>query len=168
MAIDKEIYNKGIKGLLSYWEIESLPKDYEFLKGMFKEATDIKEGKKKNFTTFHAYEPTQPKKMNTLQEELRMMQVISRATYGMNTFRGNAPGTVTSVHRTWLGKLIYYLNPKKLWNMWKLKCDLKKLWREDSKKRREACKQLKDLDKEMRKNLRYNTDTGGWKPIASC
>lgn len=47
MAIDKQVYNNGIKGLLSYWEIESLPKDYEIFKGMFKEATDIKEGRKK-------------------------------------------------------------------------------------------------------------------------
>ena len=47
MAIDKQIYNNGIKGLLSYWEIESLPKDYEIYKGMFKEATEIREGKKK-------------------------------------------------------------------------------------------------------------------------
>ena len=46
MAIDKQIYNNGVKGLLSYWEIKSLPRDYEFLKGMFMEATEIREGKR--------------------------------------------------------------------------------------------------------------------------
>lgn len=40
MAIDKNIYNNGIKGLLSLWEIESLPRDYEMYKGMFRDATN--------------------------------------------------------------------------------------------------------------------------------
>ena len=39
MAIDKNIYNNGIKGLLSYYEIDNLPRDYEIYKSMFKEAT---------------------------------------------------------------------------------------------------------------------------------
>jgi hypothetical protein len=47
MAIDKTIYNNGIKGLLSYWEIESLPRDYEVFKAMFKEATDTRKQKEK-------------------------------------------------------------------------------------------------------------------------
>ena len=46
MAIDKTIYNNGIKGLLSYWEIETLPRDYEIFKGMFKEATETRENNK--------------------------------------------------------------------------------------------------------------------------
>lgn len=47
MAIDGNIYRNGIKGLLSYWEIENLPRDYEMYKAMFKEATDTRENKKK-------------------------------------------------------------------------------------------------------------------------
>ena len=39
MAIDKLIYNNGINGLLSPWEIDSLPSDYEGLKSMFRDAT---------------------------------------------------------------------------------------------------------------------------------
>ena len=39
MAIDKGIYNNGIKGLLSEWEIASLPRDYEGYKSMFRDAT---------------------------------------------------------------------------------------------------------------------------------
>ena len=46
MAIDKQIYNNGIKGLLSYYEIQSLPADYEIYKGMFKEATQTRENNK--------------------------------------------------------------------------------------------------------------------------
>ena len=46
MAIDKTIYQNGVKGLLSYWEIESLPRDYEVYKAMFKEATQTREQKK--------------------------------------------------------------------------------------------------------------------------
>jgi hypothetical protein len=178
MAIDKTIYNNGIKGNLSYWEIESLPRDYEFLKGMFKEATEIKEGKRTTFSTFHVYEPDQPKKMNKLQEELRMMQVISRATYGMNNTefvkKTNAYGTEYDdviVNKSWFRKLLFWLNPKRLWAMWKLKQDFKKLWGEDRKRYNEAAKELKAYRKEMekkRKPFRYNVDSGNWKPIPSC
>ena len=45
MAIDKNIYNDGIKGLLSHDEIEALPYDYEILKSMFHDATKRKENK---------------------------------------------------------------------------------------------------------------------------
>ena len=39
MSIDKGIYNNGIKGYLSEWEIETLPRDYEGYKSMFRDAT---------------------------------------------------------------------------------------------------------------------------------
>ena len=42
MAIDKVIYNNGIKGLLSHYEIDSLPSDYEMHKGNFHEMTEKK------------------------------------------------------------------------------------------------------------------------------
>ena len=45
MAMDKVIYNNGINGMLSYWEIENLPRDYEVYKAMFKEATATREQK---------------------------------------------------------------------------------------------------------------------------
>ena len=38
-----EIYNNGVKGLLSLWEIESLPRDYEVYKPMFRDATKRRE-----------------------------------------------------------------------------------------------------------------------------
>jgi hypothetical protein len=44
MAIDRNIYNNGIKGLLSYYEIDSLSRDYEMYKGMFREATETRTG----------------------------------------------------------------------------------------------------------------------------
>lgn len=40
MSIDKTIYNNGIKGLLSHYEIDSLPEDYEIHKGNFHEMTE--------------------------------------------------------------------------------------------------------------------------------
>lgn len=46
MSIDKGIYNNGIKGLLSLWEIETLPRDYEGYKSMFRDATMRKENNK--------------------------------------------------------------------------------------------------------------------------
>ena len=46
MSIDKRIYNNGINGLLSLWEIESLPRDYEGYKSMFRDATRRRENNK--------------------------------------------------------------------------------------------------------------------------
>ena len=46
MAIDKNIYNNGIKGLLSHYEIDSLPSDYEIHKGNFHEMTTKVTGEK--------------------------------------------------------------------------------------------------------------------------
>lgn len=46
MAIDKTIYNNGIKGLLSHYEIDSLSSDYEMHKGNFHEMTEKVSGKK--------------------------------------------------------------------------------------------------------------------------
>lgn len=47
MAIDKTIYNNGIKGLLSHYEIDSLPTDYEMHKGNFHEMTEKVSGIKR-------------------------------------------------------------------------------------------------------------------------
>lgn len=47
MAIDRTIYNNGIKGLLSHYEIDSLPIDYEIHKGNFHEMTEKITGIKK-------------------------------------------------------------------------------------------------------------------------
>lgn len=45
MAINPTIYRNGIKGLLSHYEIETLPYDYEIYKQMFHDATKRKENK---------------------------------------------------------------------------------------------------------------------------
>lgn len=43
MAINKNIYRNGVRGLLSHYEINSLPEDYEMHKSMFRHATELKE-----------------------------------------------------------------------------------------------------------------------------
>lgn len=43
MSIDKGVYNNGVKGFLSLWEIESLPREYEGYKSMFRDATKRRE-----------------------------------------------------------------------------------------------------------------------------
>ena len=43
MAINPQIYKNGIKGLLSHYEIETLPSSYEVYKSMFHHATSLKE-----------------------------------------------------------------------------------------------------------------------------
>ena len=40
MPIDKTIYNNGVKGLLSHYEIETLSEEYEIHKGNFHEMTE--------------------------------------------------------------------------------------------------------------------------------
>lgn len=47
MAINEQTYLNGIRGLLSYFEIESLPKDYEGYKSMFHHARGLKEERDK-------------------------------------------------------------------------------------------------------------------------
>ena len=47
MAINEQTYLNGIRGLLSYFEIESLPKDYEGYKPMFHHARELKEEREK-------------------------------------------------------------------------------------------------------------------------
>jgi len=43
MAINQQIYLNGIRGLLSHYEIETLPRSYEGYKSMFHHATELKE-----------------------------------------------------------------------------------------------------------------------------
>ena len=43
MAIDDNIYKNGVRGLLSHYEIETLPRGYEMYKDMFHDATNRKE-----------------------------------------------------------------------------------------------------------------------------
>lgn len=47
MSINKELYQRGIKGLLSEEEIILLPRDYEMHKGSFLEATEFRKELKK-------------------------------------------------------------------------------------------------------------------------
>ena len=46
MSIDKGSDNNGSKGLLSLWEIEALPRDYEGYKSRFRDATMRRENNK--------------------------------------------------------------------------------------------------------------------------
>lgn len=176
MAIDKTIYNNGIKGNLSYWEIDSLPKDYEVFKAMFKEATEIKEGKRKTFDTIHVFEPTYPKPMSKLEEEKRFMQVLTRASYGMSRENEFLKCTDYGVMTKWQRfkmKVKFVFNIKKWWNLFMLKRELKKNWNVDRKRYKEAAKELKAFRKEMEKkygtdDLSYNMDRGEWTPQPGC
>jgi len=42
MAIDGDIYNRGVHGELSFDEINSLPNDYAMLKQFFHNANELK------------------------------------------------------------------------------------------------------------------------------
>ena len=187
MAIDKTIYNNGINGMLSYWEIENLPRDYEVFKAMFKEATEIKEGKRKVFETTSVFEKETNKPMSRLKQEKRMLQVLSRATYGMNKYNceyvdkiskrqsiyGYDPsnGTEKMSFKSRLSRFVFYLNPKRLWGIISLYWNLRKLWSEDRKRYREAEKQLKVLRKEQKKqydDMQYNMDRKEWVYRGTC
>ena len=39
MAVNQQIYLNGIRGLLSHYEIDTLPEDYEIYKSMFHDTT---------------------------------------------------------------------------------------------------------------------------------
>ena len=177
MAIDKTIYNNGVKGMLSYWEIENLPRDYEVFKAMFKEATDTKN---------HIKQDTH-KPMSRLKQERRMFQVLSRATYGMNKYKVGLldkinnkqkvrgydykKGTEKMSFKSRLSRFVFYLNPKRLWCIISLYWNLRKLWSEDRKRYREAEKQLKALRKEQKKqydDMQYNMDRKEWAYRGTC
>ena len=179
MAIDKAIYNNGINGMLSYWEIENLPRDYEVFKAMFKEATDTRECRKQDIH----------KPMSKIKYEKRMFQVLSRATYGINKYAtgridkiskkqqliGYDPskGTKKKSFRYKLNKFVFYLNPKRLWYLMTLYWNLRKVWSEDTKKYVEASKEYDavkkkadDLysEKNIEHNYKYDMVFGEWKP----
>ena len=48
MAINGDIYRDGVNGLLENYVIDSLPRDYEGYKSMFKEATETRKMKERN------------------------------------------------------------------------------------------------------------------------
>ena len=48
MAINEQIYLSGTRGLLSHYEIDALPYDYEGYKSMFHHATTLKEERENN------------------------------------------------------------------------------------------------------------------------
>lgn len=92
MAIDRNIYNNGIKGLLSYYEIDSLSRDYEIYKGMFREATETRTG-----IPF--------KKMSRLEGEFNKCDEY---------------GKMTKLQRL-IMKLKFVFNIRRWWNFFKLK-----------------------------------------------
>ena len=46
MAVNQQIYLNGIRGLLTHYEIDTLPEDYEAYKPMFHDATEKHQGTK--------------------------------------------------------------------------------------------------------------------------
>jgi hypothetical protein len=144
MAIDKQIYNNGINGHLSYWEIDSLPTDYEGLKSMFIDATKrrsiaedmqrlsviqentrqelLQEGVKAEF-----YGSTAPRQMSKLEEEKRIIQVLTRASYGMNREKAYA----SSRWHKFMVKVKFIFNVKNWWNILMLRRSLKKRWKDE-------------------------------------
>ena len=191
MAIDKTIYNNGIKGMLSYWEIDALPRDYEVFKSMFREATEMEEGKRACFSQNNLtiyYDPAHNKPMSRLKQEKRMLQVLSRATYGMNKYNcryidkiskrqaidGYDPnkGTKKPSFKSRLNRFVFYLNPKRLWYLITLYWNLRKVWSEDTKKYVEASKEYDALKKKtdetypdnLEHNYKYDMVFGEWKP----
>ena len=100
MAIDKNIYNNGIKGLLSYYEIDRLPRDYEMYKGMFREATETRTG-----IPF--------KKMSMVEKEFSKCDEY---------------GKITKWQRFKM-KVKFIFNIKKWWILFQLRRELKKKWK---------------------------------------
>lgn len=168
MAIDKNIYNNGIKGLLSYYEISSLPSDYEVLKSMFRDATHRRESielQKNSFTgrreetrqqmlqegvNSEFSSSTPPRPMSRLEEEKRIMQVLTRASYGINREKAYASCDQYGVMTKWqkfMVKVKFIFNIKNWWNIFMLRRSLKKRWEGERKLYR---KKIED-DKEYRK-----------------
>lgn len=123
MAIDKNIYNNGIKGLLSYYEIETLSRDYEMYKGMFREATETRTG-----IPF--------RKMSRLEEEKRIAQVLSRASYGIareNAYKSCEEYGVMTKWQKLKMKIKFIFDIKRWWNLFQLRRYLKKAWKEEKR-----------------------------------
>lgn len=164
MAIDKTIYNNGINGRLSYWEIDSLPSDYEGLKSMFRDATRRRESvelEKKSFTgrreeirqqmlhegvNSEFRSSTPPRPMSRLEEEKRIMQVLTRASYGMSREKAFASCDQYGVMTKWqkfMVKVKFIFNIKSWWNIIMLRRNLKKRWKEERKLYRKQIKEDK-------------------------
>lgn len=154
MAIDKKIYNNGINGYLSYWEIDSLPSDYEVLKPMFRDATRRRESielEKKSFTgrreeirqqmlqegvNSEFSSSTPPRPMSKLEEEKRIIQVLTRASYGIAREKAYASCDEYGVLTKWQKlkiKLKFIFNIKSWWNIFMLRRNLKKRWEGERK-----------------------------------
>ena len=165
MAIDKTIYTNGINGNLSFWEIESLPGDYEVYKSMFKAATEKKNGK-----------PIYYRPMSKLEEEKRFMQVLTRASYGMsreNEFMKCEEYGVMTKWQRFKMKFKFIFNFKKWWYLFMLKRELKKSWGVDRERYKKASKELEKKRKEMAKkygtdDFTYDMTRGEWRPLPGC
>ena len=165
MAIDKTIYTNGINGNLSFWEIESLPGDYEVYKSMFKAATEKKNGK-----------PIYYRPMSKLEEEKRFMQVLTRASYGMsreNEFMKCEEYGVMTKWQRFKMKFKFIFNFKKWWHLFMLRRELKKSWGVDRKQYKKASKELEKKRKEMAKkygtdDFTYDMTRGEWRPLPGC
>ena len=186
MAIDKTIYNNGIKGNLSYWEIDTLPRDYAIYKQMFRDATKRKEKEQLERNSYKGLEINEeammknsginefiyPRRMSKFEEEKRIMQVLTRASYGMSREKEFLKCENYGVMTNWQKfkmKLKFIFNIKRWWNLLMLKHALKKNWNVDRKKHRKASKELKKMAKKYETNdLSYDMVLGEWKPRPGC
>ncbi len=180
MAIDKTIYNNGINGRLSYWEIDSLPGDYEGLKSMFRDATCRRESTERQNNAWleqqekvrkellergakeEFYGSTPPRPMSRLEEEKRIMQVLTRASYGMSREKAFASCDQYGVMTKWqkfMVKAKFIFNLKSWWNILMLRRNLKKRWKEERKLYR---KQIKEDNYRRKRPIIYGCG------MASC
>ena len=173
MAIDKNIYNNGIKGFLSYWEISNLPYDYEGYKSMFRDATKRRESSElqrkshismKDDVFFH------PVKMSKIEEEKRIMQVLTRASYGMKReleYQKCEDYGVMTKWQKFKMKLKFVFDIKRWWNLFMLRRSLVKKWKPERVGYRDKIKEIEALRKQAKKeNKDYSIDM--WYPRPGC
>jgi len=186
MAIDKTIYSNGIKGNLSYWEIDTLPRDYAIYKQMFRDATKRREKEQLERNSYKGLKINEevmmkngeinefiyPRQMSKFEEEKRIMQVLTRASYGMSREKEFLKCENYGVMTNWQKfkiKLKFIFNIKRWWSLLMLKHALKKNWSADRKRYRKTSKELKKMAKKYGTNdLSYDMVLGEWKPRPGC
>jgi len=184
MAIDKNIYNNGIKGFLSYWEISNLPYDYEGYKSMFMDATKRRESEELQRKSYigmkdeeaammnhdNLNEFIHPVKMSSLEEQKRIIQVLTRASYGMNRELAYQKCEDYGVMTKWQKfkmALKFIFNIKMWWNLFMLRRNLVKKWKPERKNYKDKIKEIEALRKQAKKEGKnYGVDM--WYPRPGC
>jgi hypothetical protein len=180
MAIDKNIYNNGIKGFLSYWEISNLPYDYEGYKTMFRDATKRREsaelerksyiGMKDEETAMMIHKFFPKVEMSKLEEQKRIIQVLTRASYGMNRELAYQKCEDYGVMTKWQKfkmALKFIFNFKMWWNLFMLRRNLVKKWKPERKNYKDKIKEIEALRKQAKKEGK-NCGVDMWYPRPGC